>query len=41
MLKDAGSDIFGASYRQIWVKSGGNQAGAFPDLPIKLQNPGC
>jgi len=28
----------GASYGQIWMKIGGNQAGAFPDLPVQPGN---
>ena len=30
--------VFRASWGQIWMKIWGNQAGAFPDLPIRLRN---
>ena len=30
--------MFAASYGQIWMKIGGNQAVTFPDLPIQLRN---
>ena len=30
--------IFWASHGRIWVKIGGNQAEAFPDLPIQPRN---